>query len=289
MTTEELRTQLITIGITCRIQRNEVAVETCKFCGNTRWNLELNAMRGIYHCWACHASGRLDKLLHEWLGDTTIHIPVVLDSRSKSLALPQVTKDFNSVSAANVTWATQYLRRRGLGIEDIRRYGLMVCTTPTHKLSGRLVIPMYDFWGATLLGYVGRSITGKHPKYLTTMERKYITGYRATTGWDTPCVLVEGPFDGIAVHRASYHVAVLSGTANPMLLEFVSALPQETPVVILLDGAAQDEASTIYWSLKALCRTAPIIHVELPLDFDPADFSSIALKAFITRFTHVKT
>ncbi|WP_262927025.1 CHC2 zinc finger domain-containing protein [Alicyclobacillus acidoterrestris] len=45
----------------------------CPFCGDMRQNLELNAMKNVFHCWVCDAGGGLVKfyaLLHDVSEDT---------------------------------------------------------------------------------------------------------------------------------------------------------------------------------------------------------------------------
>lgn len=281
MTAEELQQQLTLNGLLCRVQREEVQIETCLYCGNTRWNLELNASRGLYHCWACNVGGRLDALLRQELGQD-IYIPTHLHKPTPPPTLTPPTT-FASSPAYNVGPAAKYLERRLVDQDTAKRYGLVVCTEAEHRLVGRLVIPIHNFWTGEVAGYVGRSFTGRYPKYLSTMDSRMIGGYRATT-WQPPCVLVEGFFDGIAIHRAGYHSAVLAGIAGgPLLQQFVARLPLDTPLIIMLDASATQQASTLRASLLPLRSDKQLALAQLPKGKDPADFTPTILKYVVER------
>jgi hypothetical protein len=274
MTPEDLQHQLLLTGISCRVQRDEVVLETCRFCGNTRWNLELNAHLGVFHCWACNAGGRLDALLRQWLNNQDIYIPV---THRPTKTAPKTAIYVESVPAYSVRSAASYLARRGIPAKVAEQYDLTVCIQPSHHLAGRLLLPVREFWTGVTVGYVGRSYTGQQPKYLTTFSAHVIGGYRVRS-WETPCVLVEGIFDGIAVHRAGYHAAVLHGIAAPRIAEFAARLPPGVTTIILLDGSAREEAGRLHWRVRAVRPDALCHLIGLPAGRDPADFGPKVLK-----------
>jgi hypothetical protein len=282
MTPEELRGQLQISGIACRIEREEVVAETCRFCGNTHWNLDMNAAKGTYHCWVCDAGGRLDALLRDWLGGN-FYIPVRYVPKKKAGGAP--VTDFTSIAAHEVAPAKSYLQKRGIDYVTSRSYEIVVCTDAKHPLNGRLVIPIRDFWTQEVIGYIGRSFTGKQPKYLSTLSTRKITGYRASS-WNAPCIFVEGFFDGIAVHRAGFHAAVLGGTSSTDVLEFASRLPSTIPRIVMLDGSAKEEANRLKQTLiieRGITRDTPVRLVDLPSDYDPATFKPSVLRWLVKR------
>jgi DNA primase len=280
MTAEELCNQLLGLGVSCRVHGDEVVVETCRFCDNIRWNLELNPRRGLYHCWACDAGGRLDRLLQEWLGQE-IYLPVRWNEIIK-LGKPQETPaGFVQLPAYEVPSAARYLARRHVDAQTARHYELGVCATEQHRLAGRLVLPLRDFWTGALVGYLGRSYAGQQPKYISTLSsRQVATGYRVRQR-ESPCVIVEGPFDGIAIHRAGFHAAILIGTAAPWVLEFAARLPPTTPLVIMLDGDAFDEARRLYWTIFRVRTEVPPQISVLPAGTDPAHFTPSVLRSVV--------
>jgi hypothetical protein len=280
VTPEDLRELLIVAGLPCRVRRSEVVVVTCYFCGNEKSNLELSAEKGVYKCWACNASGRLSVLLEQITGQVH-HIPVQRGPKRDAGPRPGAATPFQSKPVAEVPSAVRYLeRRRGLSVQVATEYGLVVCMEPGHLLYSRLAIPARDFWTGVILGWIGRSYTGGHPKYLSTLERKVITGWRVRDAGQ-PTVLVEGHLDGIAVHRAGYHAAVLSGTGSSGVEEWAARVPPLSPVVVLLDGGAQTEATRLFWMVSKVRERVSL----LPLigDQDPAALGPAVLRELITQ------
>lgn len=279
MTPEDLKGLLSRSVIVCKIQRDEVLVETCRFCGNTRWNLELNADLGVFHCWACDAGGRLDELLRTWLGGE-FYIPVHSEGKKKKTRWRHVVEVSEGKPAFELISSAHYLRRRGIDEHTAKVYDLRVCTEEGHLLEGRLVIPLRDFWSGVCVGAVGRSYTHKRPKYLSTLkQRRIVTGHRVRS-WQTACVVVEGDFDGIAIHRSGYHVVVLGGVTAPWVTLFGSRVPQETPIVVMLDGEAREEAERLCWLLKDVRNTPPIL-APLPAGTDPSLFEPNVLQRVV--------
>ena len=40
-----------------KIRKDEVMFQVCPFCGNRKWNFEVNYVSGLYHCWVCDRGG----------------------------------------------------------------------------------------------------------------------------------------------------------------------------------------------------------------------------------------
>lgn len=268
MDQSELRRELIVAGISCRVKGDEVQIETCIFCGSPKWKLELSADRGVFHCWVCRSGGRLDAILSKITGGA-YHLPVTLQGKPQARPVQQV-EEFRSLPIAEARAAALYLSRRGIQPDVAAWYGLRLCQQSGHRLDGRIVIPARDFWTGEILGWVGRAYCGGGPKYLSTMVRRVVTGWRVRSP-TVPTVLVEGPFDGIAVHRAGFHAAVLGGTGAPDLEEFASRLSSNTMVVVMLDADAVSQATRLYWQIQQVHSAVQLIY--LPSNTDPADLS----------------
>lgn len=280
MTSEELRQTFVTSGLSCRLGRAEVTLEVCYFCGNERFNLGCSAEKGVYYCWACKKGGRLSDLLRALTGQEH-HIPV---QRVEKTAKPQTAvsaTEFKSQPITEVISAANYLAHRGITPDVAVKYGMVVCIDPTHRLNGRIAVPLRDFWTGELEGWTGRSYTGKSPKYLSTLPRKVITGWR-TRDKATPAVVVEGPMDGIAAHRAGFQVAVLSGIGDSGIVDWAARLPSTTPVAILLDGSAVQQASQLYWQILPV-RPVCLVVVNLPEEQDPASLGVEGVKVVVRQ------
>lgn len=279
MTTDELQVLVTTLGLQNRVKREEVVIATCVFCGNEKWNLELSAEKGVYHCWACRAGGRLDALLTQLTGKS-YQLQVQARDKKKAVAPPPGAVDFLTKPVAEIPSALHYLARRHVTMDVATAYGLRVCTQVGHLLEGRLVIPVRDFWTSEMLGWIGRTYTGGHPKYLSSIGRKVVFGWRQRSK-EEPVVLVEGAFDGIAVHRAGYHAAVLGGTGGSGVVELVARLPEGALVVIMLDGDAVTQATRLYWQAKQVHEK--VEWVVLPVGTDPADLAPDQVREYVER------
>lgn len=284
MTPEELRRELVILGIPCRVHREEVFVETCWFCENSRWNLQLDPTNGRFLCWACGAGKgqRLATVLEEKLG-RHVELPYRRKiNRGSTTVRPLTSIPFAHIPITESPVAERYLLlRRGITPTVARLYNLVVCTDQQHLLNGRIVIPVLDFWTGALFGHIGRTFTNQRPKYLSTLAHKIPAGYRVRDQ-NTPCVLVEGFFDAIAVHRAGYHVAVLSGTSAPWAVTFAARWGTHTPLIIMLDGEAGVEAARLRWGLTPVAGAAVQL-LSLPKGRDPADFAPTVLHRLITK------
>ncbi len=282
MSPEELQRQLAVGGVSSRVRNEEVQVETCHFCSNTKWNLELNVDRGVFHCWVCKEGGRLDRLLREWLHQRH-DIPVRL-SGDPTLTTAVIEGLPGCIPAYEHRRAALHLERyRRIPPHTAKHYGLVMCMDKAHELYNRLVLPQWDFWTGEVLGYLGRALGNQRPKYLHTITQWRLTGYRMAE-WATPCIIVEGAFDGIAVHRAGFHAAVTSGIPTPeRMIEFGSRLPAKTPIVILLDGEAQEAALKIVWSLQTVRHQHQVKQITLPPGRDPADYNPEVLRELINE------
>ena len=276
MNAGELQDALTIGGFPSRRRGEEVLVQACWFCGNDRWNLELNPKKGVFSCWVCHESGRLDRLLTRTLG-REFTIPVDFESAVGTRA--EEAPEFESVPAADVGSALRYLGKRGLDYADLQAYDLRVCLEKGHEMEGRILFPLRDYWTMDLLGYVGRSYTGKPPKYRHTLSQRRICGYR-TRDKSRPVLLVEGCLDGIAVHRAGFQAAILLGTSSSLIEEFVARIPLETPLGILLDGAAYTAASFLYWRIRPIRE---VTLIPLPGNLDPADLLPKTLRGLVGK------
>lgn len=275
MNTSDLQNLLARGGFQGRVQGSEVLIQECWFCGNDAWNLELNPNKGVYSCWACKASGRLDTLLRKYLGTDT-EIPVQLDDDGRSRT--EAPKDFPSRPADEVPSAVAYLRRRGYPASVCRAYGLRVGTAQGHRFYARLCVPMRDFWTGDVVGWTARTYIGQHPKYLTS-GRFGLTGYR--TRAPRPVLLVEGPFDGISVHRAGYQAAVLGGTGTRGYAEqLADDLDPKIPLGVLFDGDAHERAEKVWWKIRERRPDAALF--QLPNGADPGDLAPEALSTFIS-------
>lgn len=281
---DALRTSLLMRGYSCKLKKGEVVLETCHLCGNAKWNLELNLARNDYYCWACRQGGRLHKLLAQLLGES-VHVTQV-DTRliRAKKKTPLATEHLILIDPGEYIPAVKHLERRGLPLSTAKQYGITVCWQTGHPWHGRLVVPMLT-WGGEQVGYIARSLSGAQPKYLSSVPRGVVTGWRSHEA-GAPYVIVEGPFDGLAVHRAGAHAIVLGGLAlgGETLQQWAARLVMQgrTPrMFVCLDGdeAGQRQAQRLLWSLHEI--VPGIKNLTLPAAVDPADVLPHVLRQWL--------
>jgi hypothetical protein len=281
MSPTELQSLLASRGHVCRIKKEEVVVESCWFCGNDKWNLELSAAQGIYHCWSCDAGkgSRLDFLLNSRLG-TDLHIPVRIAKSGPARPLFSFD-DVPVTPAQRIHSAVAYLTRRGVRLEDMMRYEIGVCVKQGHQYYGRIIVPVREFWSQQTVGHVARGYTGERPKYLASYPQRVIAGYRQKNR-NAPYLISEGVFDGISGARAGFNVGLLLGKSADGLLEWVSRVPDEAPIILLLDGDVGDATRNRYlWTVKAVRPDAKSI--SLPESMDPGVLEPEAMRRLVNR------
>jgi hypothetical protein len=281
MTPDELLSLVTLVGVNARRRGDEVVLETCPYCGNDRWNMEINAINGLAKCWACKEPrpGRADTVVTLLTGEH--HHLTIHREGGVARGVPVVPDAFATVPIERSPVAARYLARRGITPDVIARFRLAVCAQRGHLLDGRIVIPALDFWTTVLVGWVGRTFTNHRPKYLSTLGEARVTGWRAP-GRTTPCVVVEGHLDGIAVHRAEYSAAVLGGIAAPDLEEWLGRVDERTPVVIMLDGSATSAAAQLYWRAAVVRGSGRLCVAALAEDQDPASVGPDGVRAAVS-------
>src|SRR5258707_411250 len=128
MTSEELRTILVVAGVSSKIKGDEVLVEVCIYCSNPKWNLELNATKGAFRCWACRTGGRLDTFLEQLTGTRyRIQPQFACDKKAPPQHAGDRPQDFRTLPIADVPSAADYLSRRGYDSAVMHEFGLSVC------------------------------------------------------------------------------------------------------------------------------------------------------------------
>lgn len=287
MTPEQLKGLCETRGYRSRERRGEVQMKVCLFCGNPRWNLELSATKGVYHCWACRESGPLSSFLATHLGRGDVDMEVDLDAdrpgrRDEGVPDHLRLRPAHLVGAWEIDSSRRYLQKRGIDATDARRYELQVVRARNHHLAGRLVFPVREYFSRRHLGYVTRSYTGGTPKYQTVTDERPlpVAGYRQI---DEPLVVLsEGLFDAIRVHQAGFSAACLLGSTNPTLDGWAERVGRSIgTVVIALDGDATDEAHELKWLVRPMVQRARVL--DLPDGRDPADFEPGVIRELVTN------
>lgn len=276
MSPEEITPLFSIRGLRARVKGNEVQVESCVFCGNPKFNLEVNPVSGVYHCWACGARGRADQFIREHLGKD-FNISVNLQAARREIRSPIGSPSF--VGPVKSDSVFNYLAKRGLDGVDLNVYSISE-GFGEEIWEGRVIFPLWEYWSRQVIGYMGRKIAGGGPKYFSYWVdgHKYITGYQTRS--DTH-VIVEGAFDGVKVHKAGFNAVVLGGVTGTQVEEFAARVNPEHTLVVLLDGDAEDEANKLFWTLYPIHLKS--FRVRLPVGIDPGSLDPETLSLLVRR------
>lgn len=227
---------------------HETVFKDCPFCGNDRWNFELNMPKQKWHCWVCGKGGLLQSLLN------------FLDIQYDGI-LPTPPKEKKEASQGTgevffpkgmVVQIEQckikdkvlaYLRSRGITEEDIQTYEIMwwedqVAANGAVESVQRLIFPFRNGVG-NLVFWTARTIYKNiRPKYYHAAVPKLdrIIKYDGQ-GDDTAIYMVEGVFDALRLNKMGKTVIILMGTDIPdVVIEYIRA--EKKQAVLVLDNDA---------------------------------------------------
>jgi len=188
----------------------------CPFCHHAKPKLEVNFSENKkgynpWHCWVCGKKGTRISTLFKQLKaspDKFTELYKLVSSEKerkevkdyKQIELP---KEFRQISntSSDLTGrrAWNYLKNRGISIDDVLKYNLGYCEYGNYK--NMIIIPSYDENGK-LNYFTGRSFE-KDPyrKYRNPEASRNIIPFELFINWNLPLILCEGPFDAIAIKR----------------------------------------------------------------------------------------
>ena len=140
---------------------------------------------------------------------------------------------------------------RGLTKETLEEFGAGMCVSKG-TFAGRFVIPLHDEKGS-LVGYAGRSIDGKEPKYLFPasshgFHKKYLVfnlhRVAKKPEFRGPVVVVEGFFDCMKIHQAGLACVGILGSALSQEQEDLLCEYFPRGVVLCFDGDSAGRSAT---------------------------------------------
>lgn len=251
----------------------------CPFCNHKKKKLEINletdeAGKNFWECWVCKTRGQtINSLLRQLKVSPEQAHPILAYVKKgekqyykvePTLALPEEFKPLSLASSTSViaNKIKKYLYKRGLTDYDFYRYNIGYCTQGEY--SGRVIIPSYDE-NNQLNFFTSRTFEDAYHKYKNPQASRDIIFFENTINWDLPVILVEGPFDAIAVRRNGIPILGQSPSKN-LLRRIVSNKVQE--VYVALDKDALKQAISICEQLLSMGKRVYLVDME---DKDPSD------------------
>ncbi len=225
----------------------------CPYCNHHKPKLEVNFSQNKkgynpWHCWVCDKKGsRISSLfkkisasaekfeeLKKLIGS---EVEVKREKSTVQLKLPQEYKPILGSKDILARHAFSYLKKRGITIDDIKKYNIGYCETG--RYAKMVIIPSYDESG-NLNYFTGRSFE-KDPyiKYRNPEVSRDIVPFELFINWNIPLVLCEGPFDAIAIKRNA--IPLLGKNIQQNLMKKIVTSKVEK-IYIALDTDAQKQA-----------------------------------------------
>ena len=188
------------------MDKEEITLKTCPYCGNTRYNFQINSIKGIFNCWVCSASGRVEKFFKDqnlefdktgWQSTATV-----------SNRTPEIL-NFDGFIPIQYNIHAKFLLSRGLLPEDVYKYDLL--TTNYGKYKGKLVIPLKE--GNDVVYFVAKEMAPKGRYTNPIINKRDFLLYYLGTENKMRLYIVEGAFDAISVNKVGFSAAMLLGSS----------------------------------------------------------------------------
>ncbi len=250
-------------------------------CGDGKGNLEVNYNHHVYKCWACSEThgthGTINKLIRKYGNKTHLkqYQLVIPDNKriigeKEKVVINGLPKDFTSLTIDRddngYRQAIQYLKKRNIGLDLIKKYNLGYANTGDYR--GRIIFPSYDSDG-NINYFLGRSyekyskLKYKNPE----VSKMGIIFNEGKINWDSNIYLVEGVFDHITLPNS---IPMLGKVLNDLLFKKLIDCAS-AKVIIVLDNDAEKDAINLYRRLNSTKLNGRVLMVYMPKRFDLSD------------------
>ena len=268
-------------------------------CGDGKGNLEVNYYHHVYKCWACSETygthGTLNKLIRKYgnknhMKQYQLVIPnnkrVVVDK--EKVVITGLPKNFTPLTIerndSGYQQAIQYLSKRNIGVDLIKKYNLGYANVGDYK--NRIIFPSYDSEG-NINYFLGRSfekytkLKYKNPE----VSKMDIIFNEGKINWDSNIYLVEGVFDHITLPNS---IPMLGKVLNDLLFKKLID-NASAKVIIVLDNDAEKDAINLYKKLDSTKLNGRVLMVYMPKRFDLSDVhQKLGSKGVINLITTAK-
>lgn len=234
----------------------------------------MNTETDAYNCWTCDArkptrgktltgllAGRVSpEELSEYLvslDDLGSRRSVVMDVDTRRPELPEGFRSLVRHPAGSQQW--RYMLDRGVSIEDALFHRIGACDSG--PFSGRIVFPSFDEVGE-LNFFTTRKVSrfSPGPTYVTCDTSKDIIFNDCLIDWRLPLVVVEGPFDMLAVGRNA--VPLQGKMLRPSMQLFQKIVRKSPRVYVCLDSDAVGDQLAICHLLYRYCVDVRSVRIE---------------------------
>ena len=238
----------------------------CPFCNHHKKKLSINLNKNAWKCWVCDTSGKKifslirrfgdQKDISEWLKlDKTIKIDNfdqrILEMFSNkgekkvALELPNDYLFLGRKDLSNSYAAINYLKRRGIGPQEIRKYKIGFC--PYGEYENRIIIPSFDEQGDCNF-FIARAYYDDSYKYKNPpIAKSKMIFNELLINFEKPVIIVEGVFD--AIRAGNNAIPLLGSTLSKKSLLRKRVVENNTVVYLALDADAVKKQNQIIKNL----------------------------------------
>lgn len=230
----------------------------CPVCGDnpTHNHCFINLRKKTYYCHYQGCTGWLGELIKEYKD-------VDLEPRKgiieKKKYPPVDFNQFNMVTGiedSNDRLAMAYLKKRGIGRDEIELYNIGYCTNTSNRYYGRIILPIVEneeivcLSARSFLPFIKPPYLFPHFGETVCTAGEVIWGYeRAQIPVSLAVTLVEGVFDAIAINQKTkmnmYGLALLNKAMTKAQLNKLLKLNKVVRFYIMLDADARKDSLKI--------------------------------------------
>jgi len=219
------------------ISGGNLAIQTCPFCGKSKWKFYIHAQRTIYRCWNCDARGNLYRLKRE-LGDLQQVVSAAQAAGEegakggKPVPMKYVEK-WHQQLLRNER-ALEYCDRRGFELQTIKKFKLGL-----QKKHGIYWLAIPHINDGVCHNVKFRSLPPAEKSFRRVKgAASVLFNADCLADFDT-VVVTESETDAIALWQAGVHNVIgLTGGAETFLPEWYDVLADKEDITICLDADA---------------------------------------------------
>jgi len=245
----------------------------CPFCNHQKRKLEINLLtddkgENRFACWVCGARGKTIFSLLRQLKVPADQAAPVLSLIKKGTKyhyeveeVVELPKEFQSLWKASTQSVIankirKYLYNRGLNDLDFIKYNIGYCTSG--EFTGRIILPSYDEHNK-LNFFTARTYEDSFYKYKNPSTSRDIIFFENLINWEQPLVLVEGPFDALAVRRNA--IPLLGKTVSKTLMKKIVE-NKVKELYVVLDEDAKREALRLCDTFLSLGKQVHLVDLK---------------------------
>lgn len=250
----------------------------------------MNIETDRFNCWSCGFKGwTLERLLRLERNNPDLeeYLDGVIrdEDEEENFVVPKLPDEFQTFAGIVQSFTNgryvEYLKKRGIGINEIYRYKIGFCDSG--KYAKRVVVPSFDQNGE-LNTFSARSIYDVEPKYdAPSVDKNKLIFNELMVDWKSPITIVEGVLD--AVVGGDNCIPLCGKTLSKKSALFQKVVKGCDVVHVALDRDAFEEAIDICEDLMAYGLRPRLVLLD---GKDPADMGRHAFRAALSKAIDIK-